>query len=629
MTAALAREPDQPQLHFLLGECRQRAGDRLGALASFQAAARLDPAPLPAWANVVLLLTQLQRTSEASAEADRLLDRFKGERQAHRAAGEAYLSAARYRDALACFDWILDRAPDDVLALLKRGFALAALKDYAGSKDSFDRAQSADPAGVAKFRVELSGRPEAPAILDAEAIYLWTRYLALCECDWRDTEVFLSELRRTIASGAAAREPALAFVAPLLPTTQQERQALALGVAAQFERRCPPLPPPAAPRAGRALRVGILSPDFREHVNAHLLLPLFELGNRRKLEYYAYSIGEDDGSRVRRDIQRNAHRFRDLRLVNDLAAAEQIRRDEIDVLVDVAGYTTGARFGIVAHRAAPVQVSYLGFSSTLGSSRVDYVIADRVVLPVEDAPCWTEAVARLPSTYFIYDYRESTPAAPAHREDFGLPEDAVVFSAFHRAEKVEPESFGLWMRILQQVPGSVLWLYSSHERMPGHVHREAAARGVDPASLRFVPRAGRDEYIARFRLADLLLDSLQFNATTTACDALAAGVPVLTARGMTFTSRTAESLLCAAGMPELVAPDRESFVAQAVQYGREPARLAAVRERLAATRHSAPLFDVASRVMELEAAFVEMARRSRAGMPPAPFTILPGGGVGA
>jgi predicted O-linked N-acetylglucosamine transferase (SPINDLY family) len=404
---------------------------------------------------------------------------------------------------------------------------------------------------------------------------------------------------------------------------------LARSVAAPIEKRCPPLPPAAVPRAGRPLRVGILSPDFREHVNAHLLLPLFELGNRRELEYYAYSIGADDGSRVRREIQRSAHRFRDVRALPDRAVAEQMRRDEIDVLVDVAGYTTGARFDIVACRPAPVQVSYLGFSSTLGSSRVDYVIADRVVLPAEDAPYWAEAVAHLPSTYFMYDFREPVRPTQARRADFGLPEDAMVFSAFHRAEKVEPESFSLWMHVLQQVPGSVLWLYSSHERMPANVRREAAARGIDPQRLLFVLRAGRDEYLARFRLADVLLDSLQFNATTTACDALAAGVPVLTCRGTTFTSRTAESLLRAAGLPELVAADREAFLEQAVQFAREPGRLAAVRERLAAAHRSAPLFDVAARVKELEAAFLEMARRARAGVPPGPFSVLPGGRVEA
>ena len=608
-----------------MGACRQRAGDLAGALASFEKAAQLDESSLPSRSNVVLLLTQLKRTAEAAAKADGLLARFACEEQAHRAAGEAYLSAGRYLDALACFDWVLERLPADVLALLKRGFALAALKDYAASEAAFAAARQADADAVARFCVELSGRPEAPAELVPEAIYLWTRYLALCECDWRDNDDLIAELRHAIATGTAAREPALAFVCPLLPTTQAERLALARGIAARIEARCPPLPPAARVAAHRPIRVGLLSPDFREHLNAYLLLPLLELADRRSFEYYAYSTGADDGSRARRAIQRSAHRFRDLRPLNDLAAAEQIRRDGIDLLVDVGGYTTGARFGIVARRPAPVQVSYLGFSSTLGSSRVDYVIADRIVLPRRDMPHWSEVPVHLPSTFFLYDFR--VPAQPMHirREQVGLPEGAFVFSAFHRAEKVEPQSFGLWMEILRQTPGSVLWFYSSHERMQGNVQREARARGIDPARLLFVPRAGRDEYLARFQLADLQLDSLVFNATTTACDALAAGVPLLTVKGTTFPSRTAESLLRAAGLPELVAADRSAFVEQAVRYAREPALLASVRARLAEHRRVAPLFDVASRVRDLEAAFAEMARRARAGFPPEPFSVLPDG----
>lgn len=592
---------------------------------SFRAAARFEDAALQAGCSVVLALTRLQRGEDAAAEADRLLARFPAEESAQRAAGEAYLSARRFSEALACFDWVLGRAPADPIALLKRGFALAALKDYDASASAFDAARQADPLAVSRFCVELSGRPDSPAELDPEAIHLWTRYLALCECDWRGFDEIVPELRRAIASGAAAGEPALAFVAQLLPTTQPDRSELARGIATRIEARCPVLTPAAPRLAGRPLRVGVLSPDFREHVNAHLLLPLFELGDRGAFEYYALSIGPDDGSRMRVGIARAAHRFRDLTALSERAAAEQIKRDEIDILLDVAGYTTGARTGIVLHRPAPVQVSYLGFCSTLGTPRVDYVIADDTVLPPEEGRLWNEAVARLPHTYFLYDFRERVERTTARRADFGLPDDGVVFSAFHRAEKVEPESFDLWIRILREVAGSVLWLYSSHARMPENVRREAAARGIDPARLLFVPRAPRSEYLARFALADLLLDSVQFNANTTACDALAAGVPLLTCRGTTFTSRTAESLLRAAGLAELVAADREAYVELAVRLARERGRLAALRARLAELRGTTPLFDVGGRVRELETAFAEMARRSRARMAPVAFSVLPGG----
>lgn len=615
--------PDDPQLVHLAGICHERSGDTEFALQAYERAGTLDPQSPAALADRVLLLARLRRAEDSSREADALLERFPGNATARRASGEAYLAARRYRDALACFDVVLGGAPRDSVAHLKRGFALAGLKDYATSRAAFDAARTVDAQAFARFCIELSGRADAPAELVPEAIFLWTQYLALCECDWASLRETIDELGKAIEDGAAATEPALAFVCALLPTTPAQRHALARGIAARIEARRPPLPPVSFGER-RPLRIGLLSPDFREHLNAYLLLPLFELGDRSRFEYYAYSTGPDDGSAARRAIHRAAHRFRDLQSLGDRAAAEQIRRDGIDVLVDVGGYTTGARFGITAYRPAPVQASYLGFSATLGSARVDYVIADPVVLPADDERHWSETPVRLPSTFFLYDFRVP-PRQSARREDYGLPADAFVFSAFHRAEKVEPRSFELWMEILRAVPGSLLWLYSSHERMPANVHREARARGVDPVRLKFVPRVPRDEYLSRFRLADLQLDSLVFNATTTACDALAAGVPLLTARGTTFPSRTAESLLRAAGVPELVASNARDFVAQACGYARAPATLAQLRERLARNRASAPLFDTAARVRELETAFAEMTRRARAGLPPAPFRVQSAG----
>lgn len=526
---------------------------------------------------------------------------------AHRAAGEAYLAAARYKDALACFDWILERSPADVLAQLKRGFALAALGDYGNSTAAFAKAKNADTQAVEKFCISLSGRSEAPSVLDPRAIHLWALYLAQCECDWSGRGALVDALRHAGESGVAANEPALAFVSLLLPTTQAERYALARTVAARIEARCPTLPsPPISASAPR--RIGILSPDFHEHLNAHILLPLFELLDRRRFELYAYSLGPDDGSEIRARIRRAAHRFRDLRLLDSRAAAEQIRRDGIDILLDLGGYSSGARFDIAAFRPAPVQALYLGFSGTLGSRRLDYVIADRTVLPPEDARFWTEAPVYLPHTWFLYDFRSPPAALPrAARARYGLPAEAFVFCAFHRAEKIEPESFDLWIRILRQVPASVLWLYADEGRVREHVRAEASRRGVEPQRLIFTAREPRMAYLARFPLCDLLLDSLQHNATTTACDAFSMGVPMLTLRGMTFTSRIGESLQRAAGLPELVAADGDAYVAHAVRLASDRSLLERYRRKLA--ERSGPLFDTASRVRELEAALLEMWQR--------------------
>jgi tetratricopeptide (TPR) repeat protein len=604
----LQAAPDDPRLIRLESLCHERAGDSRRAVQSLQRAVSLDASSPDSSADLILLLTRLRRGAAAAADADRLLERFPAAENARRAAGEAYLSAARYREALACFDWILGHSPADVLAHLKRGFALASLGEYEASNSAFAQARSADPQAVQRFCISLSGRSEAPAVLEPRAIHLWALYLAMCECDWTARDALVAALKSAGTSGIAATEPALAFISLLLPTTQAERHALARTVAANIEARCPPLPPPPRACAAAPRRIGILSPDYHEHLNAHILLPLFELMDRKRFEVYAYSLGPDDGSDIRGRIRRASHRFRDLRLLDSRAAARQIRTDGIDILLDLGGYSTGARLDVAAFRPAPVQALYLGFSGTLGSGRLDYVIADRTVLPPEDAPFWSEAPVYLPHTWFLYDFRNPPPALPrTARASYGLPADAFVYCAFHRAEKIEPDSFDLWMRVLHGVPGSVLWLYADEGRVRENVRREASGRGVEPQRLVFTAREPRSRYLARFALADLLLDSLQHNATTTACDASSMGVPMLTLRGKTFTSRIGESLLSAAGLPELVAAHRDAFVAQAVGLASDRALLESYRRRLA--ERAAPLFDTVSRVRELEAALLEMWQR--------------------
>jgi predicted O-linked N-acetylglucosamine transferase (SPINDLY family) len=587
-------------------------------------AASLDIGFADARHDLILLLTRMQRSGEAAAEADAMLALLPDAEVARRAAGEAYLADMRYQDALACFDWVIDRFPADVLAHLKRGLALASMGNYDESHRAIAAARRTDSRAVERFCIALSGRSDAPAVLEPRSIHLWAMYRAQCQCDWSGLDEFARALGDAGATGVAASEPLFAFASLLLPTSQAQRHALARSVASRIEGRCAPMPPPPQAQAGTPLRVGILSPDLREHLNAHLLLPLFELSDRRRIELYAYSLAADDGSPIRARLRRATHRFRDLHLLDDHAAAQQIRRDDIDVLVDVGGYTAGARFGIMAYRPARAHVLYLGFSGTLGSDRVDYVIADPTVLPTEDMRFWSEAPVHLPETWFLYDFRAPPESMPRHaRARYGLREDAFVFSAFHRAEKIEPESFGLWMRALAEAPRSVLWLYAGEGRIRDNVRREATTRGIDPARLVFAPIEPRASHLARFALADLLLDSLQHNATTTACDALAAGVPVLTLRGLTFTSRIGESLLRAAGLPEMVAHDKESFVAHAARLAQERGMLDAVRSRLAASRASAPLFNVARQVRALDAALLEIGRRARSGQARGAFAVEP------
>ena len=538
---------------------------------------------------------------------------------AHAIHGEALLSTGDYEGALREFEWVLGRLPSDPLATLKRGFALSALGRFDEAREVFAAAQRADAAFVEGFCRELSGNTEEVAALSPENIFLWRRYLAHRECDWRDWDGYVATFRRAIEDPSIHLERSLVHPALHLPLASSEYHALARKVAAEIESRVVPLPPRAMATGQRRLRIGILSQGFRQHIDALLLLPLFELADRRRFDLYAYSLAPDDRSAARDRIRRNAHLFRDLSALSSADCAQQIRRDEIDILVDAVGYSEGGRFEIVAARPAPLQVLYLGFASTLGSTRVDYAILDQIVAPAEQPADWSEKIVHLPDTYFLYDFRAPPKPLALRREDYGLPPDRPVLGAFHKAEKIDPESFSLWMKILGLRPSAVLWLLADSERTAANLRRAAREAGVDPARLLFCGREERECYLARLGLADFFLDALQHNAIVTACDCLAAGLPVLTRRGTTFTSRAAESLLRAARLPELVAADSDDYVRKAIELLDGGA--AAVRRRLEQERGRAPLFDTPSQVRALEAAFTEMWRRYLAGAKPGSFSV--------
>jgi predicted O-linked N-acetylglucosamine transferase (SPINDLY family) len=454
-------------------------------------------------------------------------------------------------------------------------------------------------------------------MLSPENLFFWQCHLAQRRCDWTSWDVCVTEMRRLASASDAAVEPAVAFMAFHLPLSGEERHAIARHIAAGFEASTPALSAPMVQRAAR-IRVGVLSPDLREHLNAHLLLPLFELLDRKRFTLYAYSLAVDDGSEIRDKLGVATNHFRDLHATTDHDAAARIREDGIDILVDAGGHTTGARFGITARRPALLQVLYLGFAGSLGSKRVDYAIVDHVVgsNPSE----WTEQLVRLPSTYYLYDFRDLTPSEPVTRKDYGLPEGGFVYCAFHKAEKITPDAFDLWLQILRETPDSVLWLLDLPPIAQSKLRRRAAAAGVAGERLFFAPFDPRERYLARQRLGDLFLDAIHHNAMTTACDALGAGLPLLTTRGSTMSSRAAESLLRAAGMPELVSADHNAFVRSAVQLA-QPAAIASTKEKLARNRQSAPLFDTAARVRELELAFVGMFEHAMRGEPPRGFDV--------
>ena len=364
------------------------------------------------------------------------------------------------------------------------------------------------------------------------------------------------------------------------------------------------------PRTGK-IRIGYLSGDLHMHAVGLLSPELFELHDRSKFEVWAFCwTPESDQPQRRRIVKAMDHLVR-LGGVDDSTAARLIAEAGIDVLVDLQALTSGARPAILGHRAAPVQVSYLGLPGTCGLPGVDWLLADSYVLPPEAEPYYTERPLRLPHCYQVSDRQREVAPRPA-RSTYGLPDDQVVYCSFNNNHKFTAEVFGAWMRILLQVPGSVLWLLADNDTARENMLRQADSHGVARERLIFAPRVAPPEYLARFQCADLVLDTFPFNAGTTASDALWMGTPIVTLSGRSYISRMAGSLLTAVGLPELATTTLADYEKLAVLLGRQPARIASYKRYLAEHGRSSPLFDMPQVVRDIEAQFERLALQHRA-----------------
>jgi predicted O-linked N-acetylglucosamine transferase (SPINDLY family) len=349
---------------------------------------------------------------------------------------------------------------------------------------------------------------------------------------------------------------------------------------------------------------------------------VFEHHDRSKFETIAVSYSADDRSAMRTRLENAFDRFIDIRDKNDVEAAALLRDLDIDIAVDLKGYTAEARPGLLSHRIAPLQAHHLGFPGTMGVDYVDYLIADRTVAPPEHRRFYTEKIAYLPDTYQCNDRERHVMARMPARAEAGLPERGFVFCCFNNNHKITPEIFQIWMRLLSQVKDSVLWLLRDNEAVERNLRREAAARGVAPERLIFAPRTDPQNHLARQSLADLFLDTQPYTAHTTASDALWMGLPIVTMLGSTFAGRVAASLLEAAKVPELVTYSLPEYETLALRLAREPATLAGIKAKLRSNRDTCPLFDTARFTRNLEAAFTQMWERDRSGL--APETFLAG-----
>jgi len=407
----------------------------------------------------------------------------------------------------------------------------------------------------------------------------------------------------------------------MLSATDDPREQLAAAQAFVREKVMPLAAEPLAPAGGyrhRRLRVGYLSSDLCSHAVSILTAELYELHNRDKVEVYAFSWSREDGTPLRSRVRQAMDHYIPIHELTDQQAAQLIRSHEIDILVDLHGLTSGTRPDILSWRPAPVQLTYLGFPGPTALPGIDYVIADKYVLPPELALHFTEQPLYLPNCFQVNDRQREVGPRPT-RESLGLPQDAFVFCSFNNNFKITEQMFASWLRILQRVPHAVLWLVADHQAVRDNLRAAASAAGVDPDRLHFAGRAAPAEYLARFQCADLFLDTMPFNAGTTASDALWAGLPLLTCSGNTFSSRMAGSLLLAVNMPQLVTHNLDDYENKAVELAQQPTTIAALKQQLLDERATCALFDTPQFVRDLEQAYERIAVQNDAEMKQTPI----------
>jgi predicted O-linked N-acetylglucosamine transferase (SPINDLY family) len=435
-------------------------------------------------------------------------------------------------------------------------------------------------------------------------------------CDWAGVEAALAAIR-ALPAGTTAVHP---FVLMAVLDDPAELLRSARCVAASAARGRSALPA-TLNYSHERIRVAYLSSDYCVHATSFLIAELLELHDRARFEIFGVSYGPDDESAVRRRMIEGCDVFADVSAKSDLEIARWLREHEIDIAVDLKGYTAFGRSSILAHRPAPIQVNYLGYPGTLGGSFDDYIVADEFLIPETERRHYEEKIAYLPGSYQVNDRQRVTAAAGPTRAEAGLPEEAFVFCCFNNNWKITAPVFDVWMRLLSAVEGSVLWLFEDNETAAANLRAAAAGRGVAPERLVFARRIQNEVHLARHRLADLFLDTVPVNAHTTASDALWSGLPVVTCAGRTFAGRVAGSLLRAVGLAELVTSSLGEYEELARSLARDPSRLRAMRNRLLENRRGLPLFDTPSFCRHLEAAYGRMWTTHQQGRPPATFTV--------
>jgi protein O-GlcNAc transferase len=634
---ALQLQPDSAAMLVNRGNALFKLQRTDEALASYERVLELAPSDADAAYNRGNALMELKRFDDALASYDRSL-RFEPDfPQAHYYRGVALRRLKRPEEALASYAQALQRTPNYAEALSGMGNALRDLNRPAEAQASYEKALQLDPqcvdalSNLARILLSLN-RPEeagkyfeqlfetAPDVApDYNHGLGMLLHSGLMCCDWRDYEATVAAILAGLTAGKGVTLPSLLLATSQSPEIQL--RCARLFVEDNWAASAAPSWTGERYRHDR-VRLAYVSADFRQHPVSYLMAGVLELHDGQRFETIAISLRPEESSPIGQRVKAAFSRFIDVSKLSDREIATLMRDLEVDIAVDLTGYTDGSRPGIFAHRPAPVQVNYLGYAGTIAAPYFDYIIADRVVIPDTDQRFYTERVAYLPHSYMPHDAKRAISERTPTRAQCGLPGQGFVFCCFNAHYKIAPGIFEIWMRLLRSVEGSVLWLSDARESVIRNLRQEASKQGVAGERLVFAPRVpDMEDHLARHRIADLFLDTLPFNAHTTASDALWAGLPVLTCQGKSFAGRVASSLLTAVGLPELITTNLQDYEALAIRLATTPSLLAQYRAHLERQHEVAPLFDTDRFRRDLESAYLRMWECWQRGEPATYFSV--------
>jgi predicted O-linked N-acetylglucosamine transferase (SPINDLY family) len=597
---ALVLAPAHPAVLNGLGNARRAAGDLAGARDAYAQATQVVRGHVGAWFNLAAVELALGLPVQAEHDARHALALAPGHPEGWLLLGHVLAAQGRHAEAEAAYAAGARSAPNDARFPYQVGLMAEEQKRHAVAADAHARALALDPT------------------LDhalGQLVFL-RRQL----CDWRGLDELSTRLRARVAANARGIAP-FAFLSE--PAGADEQLRCARTCANDIEARAAPLRRRLAfahPRvsADAPLRVGFVSNGFGNHPTSLLIVAMLEALRDSRLDVHLFSTAVDDGSPLLRRLRATAHGWHDMSAASASTLAAAIHATDIEIVLDLDGYCSGAMPESLALRPAPLQVNWLAYPGTLAAPWIDYVIADAIVLPPSMQAQFSEQVAFLPRCFQPSDPTRRIGEPPS-RADCGLPQSGMVYACFNNSYKIDPASFDRMLAVLRAVPDSVLWLLSGPEGADQRLRSEADRRGVDARRLVISPKLAHAEYLARYRYADLFLDTVSYGAHTTASDAIFAGCPVLTVAGATFAARVATSLNHHLGLPQLNARDDAEYIATAVRLGRDADARAVLRTELAERRHSSGLFDMRTFASDFAALLQRIAQRHRAGQGPAAF----------